>query len=403
MPASNSANAGVVRDFATRAVHMTSRAPSVREAPASPPLWLSSDYLFESVDHYADVLEGRRAGYAYARFESPTADALDQAIAELEGAEMAFSMSSGMSAMATVLLSFVRPRTHFVVHRRIYNTTLTFAQTVLPCLGADVTFVEAESEAVAEAIRPDTAAVVIDVMATPTTRISDLDGVADVCRARGVALVVDSTLATPFLVRPLAVDGVTLTVHSTSKYLSGHADVIGGCVAGSEAAIRSIKALARQIGTVQSPFDAWLTLRGLPTLPLRLARQCTTAARLARELEADARVLAVGFPGLAGHPQHERARRLFGGEHFGAIIALELPGGRAAAARFCDALRLVPVGSGFGSLLSEIRHPASTSHRFMSEPERLDLGIGQGLLRLSVGGEAFDDLAGDLAGALDAL
>lgn len=389
--------------FATRAIHAGEPDDAHGNVPVSAPIHLSADYLFDGVEHYADVLGGQRQGYAYARFGSPTHASLHQVMTSLEAAESAFSFSSGMAAIHTALAAMAKSGDHIVADYGVYNTTYSLAESFLPRHGIHVTFAEPEAAAIAEAIEPETRLVFIDSIATPSFRVADVAGIAEVCHARGIPLVVDNTIATPYLLRPLDFPGVQLVVNSTSKYIGGHSDLIGGCVAGPAELVGRIGELSRQLGTICGVFEAWLTLRGVQTLALRMARQCTTALALAGLLNDRAEVSAVGYAGLPGHRDHERATRLFRGAGFGAMLSFSLAGGYDDVVRFCHGLRLARVGSGFGGVRTEVRHPATTSHRFMTEQQRLRRGIDPGLIRVSVGAEDATDLLGDFSGALDLL
>jgi len=385
--------------FSTRAIH-DARVPEFAEEPAALPLWLASDYLFEGVEHYADVLNERRDGFAYARYESPTHAAYHAALASLEGAEAAFSFASGMAAVLTTLTSLASAGDHVVAQRGVYNTTRTLIESFLPRFGVTSTLVGTEAEDVAGALRPETVAVVVDSIATPTFRVSDVEGIAALCHERGVRLVVDNTIATPYLLRPLEIPGVTLVLHSASKYIGGHSDLIGGAVAGPRELVEPIHRLTIQQGTISGVFDAWLAARGLQTLALRVERQCENALVLARALVQQPEVARVGYSGLPDHPDHARARTLFGGR-FGAMLSIDLVGGFDAVCSLCRLLRLARVGSGFGGVRSEVRHPASTGHRHMTPAQREEIGIGDDMLRISVGAEDADDLVTDFVQALE--
>lgn len=387
--------------FATRAIHEGDWSGTIAEEPVSPPIWLTADYLYEGLDHYADVINDRRPGYVYGRYGNPTHVALNRLLASLEGAEAAWSFASGMAAIHTALTALVRTGEHIVAQRTIYGGTYSLLSHVFPGYGIRTTFVGPEAGEVAEAIEPATRAVLVETLANPTFRVADVDGIAAVCAERGVPLVVDNTIATPWLLRPLEREGVTLVVHSTTKYLNGHSDVIGGSVAGGREQIERIRTLSLDQGTTAAAFEAWLTLRGAQTLPLRIERQCATAQALAQAVAGHPNVTAVGYSGLPGHPDHERAAALFDGAGFGAMLSLEVEGGYEAAARVGDALRVARVGSSFGSLHSQVCHPASTSHRQLSAEERAAAGIGDGLLRVAVGGEDREDLIPDVLQALD--
>lgn len=388
--------------FTTRAIHEGDLpAGGVAEQPVSPPIWLTSDYLYEGLEHYADVINERRPGYVYGRYGNPTHVGLHRVLASLDGGEAAWSFASGMAAIHTVLTSLVRNGDHVVAQRTIYGGTFSLLSKVLPGYGVDVSFVAPEAEEVEAALRPNTKAVLVETLANPTFRVSDVAGIGRVCAERGVILVVDNTIPTPFLLRPLQLAGVSLVVHSTTKYIGGHSDLIGGAVTGPRELVEPIRHLAIEQGTTAGAFESWLALRGVQTLALRLERQCSNAQALADALSGHAKVAEVGYAGLPGHPDHRRAAELFEGPRFGAMLSLSLQGGYEAALRACDALRVARVGSSFGSLHSQVCHPATTSHRQLSVEERAAAGIGDGLIRVAVGGEDPQDLVGDFLDALE--
>jgi cystathionine beta-lyase/cystathionine gamma-synthase len=374
---------------------------AIAELPVSPPIWLTSDYLYEGTEHYADVINERRPGYVYGRYGNPTHIALHRVLASLENAEAAWSFGSGMAAIHTALTSLLKSGDHLVAQRAMYGGTFALLRGVLPGYGIEVTLVEPEGEAVASATRPNTRAVLIETLANPTFRVSDVEGIGRVCADRGVALVVDNTVATPYLFRPLEVDGVTLVVNSTTKYLGGHSDLIGGSVAGSREVIERVRRLALQQGTTGGAFEAWLTLRGVQTLALRMVRQCSSAMRVAELLAGHEKVTDVGYSGLPMHVDHGRASGLFDGGMFGAMLSFSLRDRYEAVVRACDSLRVARVGSSFGSMHSQVCHPATTTHRQLSPAEREEAGVGDGLVRVAVGGEDAEDLLSDFAQALE--
>jgi cystathionine beta-lyase/cystathionine gamma-synthase len=385
--------------FSTRAIHAADLPPPI-EQPVSPPIWLTSDYLYESLDHYADVINERRPGYVYGRYGNPTHVALHGVLAALEGAEAAWSFASGMAAIHTTLTSLVQAGGHVVAQRTLYGGTFALLTSVLPRHGIECTLVEPEAAAVADALTDSTRAVFVETLANPTFRVSDVGGIARVCADAGVPLVVDNTVASPYLFRPLDLPGVTLAMHATSKYIGGHSDLIGGAVAGARDVIDPIHHAAVEQGTTAGAFEAWLALRGVQTLALRMAHQSASALRLAGILDGHAKVSQVGYSGLEAHPDHERARDLFETSGFGAMLSFSLED-YDAASRFADSLRIIRVGSSFGGMRSEICHPATTSHRQLSPDDRAAAGIDDGMLRLAVGGEDPDDLAEDVSRALE--
>jgi cystathionine beta-lyase/cystathionine gamma-synthase len=374
---------------------------AIAEQPVSPPIWLTSDYLYEGTEHYADVINERRPGYVYGRYGNPTHTALHRVLASLESAEAAWSFGSGMAAIHTALTSLLRSGDHLVAQRTIYGGTFALLTGVFQDYGIETTFAEPMAEDVASAIRPNTRAVLIETLANPTFRVSDIGGIGGICAERDVPLVVDNTVATPYLFRPLEVDGITLSVSSTTKYLGGHSDLIGGAVAGSKDDIDRVRRLALEQGTTGGAFEAWLTLRGVQTLALRMTRQCANAMRVAELLAGHEKVADVGYSGLPSHVDHGRASALFDGGMFGAMLSFGLRGGYEAVVRVCDSLRVARVGSSFGSMHSQVCHPATTTHRQLSPAEREEAGVGDGLVRVAVGGEDAEDLLSDFAQSLE--
>jgi methionine-gamma-lyase len=388
------------RGFATRAIH-AGEVPREAERPVAPPIWLTAHYGYDSLEHYGDVINERRPGYVYGRYGSPTHTALHDVLASLDGAEAAWSFASGMAAMHTALSTLVETGGHVVSQKTVYGGTFALLASIFPRYGIEATFVDPEPDAVAGAIRDDTAFVGIEPLANPTFRVTDVRRIAGVCAERGVPLVVDNSVASPYLLRPLTIPGVTLVVHSTSKYIAGHADVIGGSVAGSRELVDRIRHMAIEQGTTSGAFDAWLVLRGVQTLSLRMERQCANAMSLARSLEGHPKVSGVGYCGLSGHPDHDLASELFEHGLYGATLSFSLRDGYDAASRWATSLRVAVVGSSFGGLWTEVTHPGSTSHRQLSPEEREAAGIGDGLIRVAVGAEDPGDVVDDFAQALE--
>jgi cystathionine beta-lyase/cystathionine gamma-synthase len=387
----------------TRAIHDGTVGPGIAEEPVGQPIWLTADYLYDSLEHYADVINDRRPGYVYGRTGNPTHTALHRVLASLEGAEAAMSFASGMGALHSTLTALVETGGHVVAQRTVYGGTFHLLDGILPGYGITTTLVDANPSAVREAITPRTGAVLVETIANPTFRVTDLRGVGEVCAGAGVPLVVDNTVATPYLVRPLAIAGVTVVMHSTSKYIGGHSDLIGGSIAASADTVERIAGMRLDQGTNSGTFDAWLALRGVQTLALRLERQCSNAEHLASWLDQHPKVAEVGYAGLPAHPDHEVAAALFDGPRFGAMLSVTLEGGYDAASLACKSLRVARVGSSFGGLHTEVCHPGTTSHRQMSEEALAAAGIGPGLLRVSVGAEDAGDLIGDFGRALESV
>ncbi len=387
------------RGFSTRAIHDADLPREIGEQPLAPPIYLTADYLYEGLEHYADVINERRPGYVYGRYGGPTHVALHKVLASLDDAEAAWSFASGMAALHTALTMLARAGQHLVVNRTVYGGTYALLTSVFPGYGIEVTFAEPEADEIGAAIRDNTAAVLVETLANPTFRVADVEGIAALCAERNVPLVVDNTVASPYLLRPLRFPGVSLVMHSTSKYIGGHSDLIGGSVAGPRSLVDGLRHLSMEQGTTAGAFDAWLALRGVQTLGLRMARQCANALELATFLAAHDRVERVHYSGLPNHPDHDRAGELFR-DGYGAMLAFEAAGGYEGGVAICDALRVARVGSSFGGVRSEVTHPASTSHRQFPPEERRAAGIGDALIRVSVGAEDMGDLIADFDQAL---
>lgn len=383
--------------FDTKASHGSDRLAPPREQPLSAPIWQVGDYAYETAAHYADVISERQQGMVYGRYGNPTLVALAALIADLEGADAGWIFASGMGAVHATMMHVAHSGDHIIAARALYGGTYGLFTVGAPAAGIQVTFADAtDGAAVEEAMTKQTRAVIVEAVANPTFEIADLDGIAVSCHRAGVPLVVDNTVATPALLNPLAL-GADLVVHSTSKYIGGHHDLMGGAVAGSRERVDDIRHLAIRYGTTASALESWLALRGVATLGLRMERHCSNAMTIAEALERSGRVEKVIYPGLASHPQHDRARKLM--KDFGGMIALDL-GSQERAWKFMDSLRIARVGSSFGGVRSEVTHPATTSHRQFSERDRAAAGITDGLVRVSVGIEDVSDLLEDFEKAL---
>jgi len=347
------------------------------------------------------VWEGREAGYVYGRFGTPNHTMLEETLASLEGGEAGLVLSSGMGALSAFLLGGLRSGDHLVAGRDLYGATTALLREQAPRWGISVTFADPTDAAAVEAAVTDrTRAVVVEAVSNPLLRLADLPGLAAVARRRGIALLVDSTFTSPALLRPLE-HGATVVHHSATKYLSGHGDVTAGVLVGSRALVDSARAQAVRVGLNLGPFDAWLTLRGVRTLAVRMERHSANALELARFLAGRSEVARVHYPGLPDHPQHPLALRLLP-DGFGGMLSFELVGGAPAVERMFTKLTedgkaagrepLIAFAPSFGDVTTTWTYPARTSHRAVSDDERAKLGIGTGLVRLSVGIEAVEDL-----------
>ncbi len=377
--------------------HAGEHAPGIPSGikPHAPPIYQSSGFEYPS--HAEAEAAGRGEVYIYSRDANPTEDRLAHAIAELEMTEDACIFSSGMGAISAALMAYAGAGGHVVASEGLYGVSHALVTEHLPRFGATCSIVAATAEAIDDAIKPETKVVLVESITNPLLRVCDLDAIAAVCRARAVPLVVDATFATPLLQRPIE-RGAILSVHSATKYISGHGDLLLGVVSGPKSEIGKVRKLRKLTGGNADPFAAWLALRGLRTLALRVERQVANALAVAHALEHMSNVERVHYPSLPSHVDHEIAARVLDGG--GAMVSFEVAGGLAGARRVYDRLRLVARAASLGDVTSLMTHPATFSHNRLSDVERRRFGIVDGLLRLSVGIEDAADLVDDLRQAL---
>ena len=387
--------------FATRAIHAGYDAKA-NDGALVPPLHLSSTFVFETAEAGAEIFAGEREGYFYSRIANPTVDLLERRMAALEGAEAAVATASGMGAITAVFWSFLKPGDEIIVDQTLYGCTFAFMRHGLSRFGVRVTHVDLTDPANLEArISDATKIVFFETPANPNMRLVDIAAVSAIARDHGARTVVDNTYATPVLTQPITL-GADIVVHSATKYLGGHGDLVGGIALGTGADMQQVRLVGVKdmTGAVMAPFNAMLVLRGLKTLKLRMAEHCRSAAAIAAALNDHPAVAAVHYPGLARFAQHDLARRQMPG--FGGMIAFELKGGYAAGVAMMNRLTLVQRAVSLGDAESLIQHPASMTHSTYTAEERRAHGIADGLVRLSVGLEEADEIAADLTQALDA-
>jgi cystathionine beta-lyase/cystathionine gamma-synthase len=369
--------------------------------PVSVPIYQTSVFAFDDAAACARALDEPGAGFAYSRYANPTTQALERAVADLEGGVAGLATSSGMGAINAVLLASLRPGDHVIAQRCLYGGTFAVFGRLAARYGIDVSYVSGRDAAeVTAALRPGTRLLFLETIANPTLAVSDLPALIAAGHEAGLTCVVDNTFATPMLCRPIE-HGADIVVHSATKYLGGHDDVVlGVAVSASEQAHRPLWKHTVDLGVSADPFAAWLTLRGLKTLALRMERHCANAAHLAQLLATHPGVYRVHWPGLPGHPDHDVARRLLTG--FGGMVAFDLAG-REAGLAFVTGLRLAALAPSLGGTETVVLHPASTSHRQMDAASLRAAGIGEGSIRVSVGLEHPDDLWADFEQALSRL
>jgi methionine-gamma-lyase len=384
----------------TRAIHAA--APELNGSrPVSVPIYQTSTFAFADPDACAEALDDPRAGFAYSRYRNPTTSALEDTVADLEGGAAAIATSSGMGAINAVLLSLLRPGDHVIAQRCLYGGTFSVFAGLAGRYGIDVSYIAGRDPAeLAASLRPESRLLFLETIANPTVAVSDQPALLAAGRAAGLTCVVDNTFATPVLCRPIE-HGADIVVHSATKYLGGHDDItLGLVVCARQEEHRALWKSSVDLGVAADPFAAWLTIRGLKTLSLRMARHCENAAFLAGRLSAHPGVAAVLWPGLASHPDHAVASRLLSG--YGGMVAFDLAGGREAGLRFITAVRLAAMAPSLGGVETLVLHPASTSHRQMDAAGLSAAGIGEGSIRVSVGLEHPEDLWADFEQALAA-
>lgn len=383
--------------FATRVIH-AGQSPDPSTGAIMPPIYATSTFVQQS--------PGVHKGLDYGRSHNPTRWALERCVADLEGGAQAFAFASGLAAIATVL-EIADAGSHIIAGDDMYGGSYRLFERVRKrSAGHRFAYIDMTNpENLLAAIRPETRMVWVETPTNPMLKIADLQAIGKICRERGIIAVADNTFASPCLQRPLE-QGFDIVVHSTTKYLNGHSDVIGGiAIVGGEAHQapwrEQLGFLQNSVGAIAGPFDSFLTLRGVKTLALRIERHCANGLDLARWLEAQPQVTRVYYPGLASHPQHELAKRQMSG--FGGIISVELKTDMAGSRRFLEACHLFSLAESLGGIESLIEHPALMTHATIPVEQRTKLGIGDSLIRLSVGVENVEDLRADLQRALAAI
>ena len=385
--------------LSTTAVHVP--VPTeVRGRPVSVPIYQTSVFAFDDADAITDALNDPRGEYGYSRFGNPTVRALELAVAALEGADSAVATSSGMAAITAAISSNVVAGDHLVVQASIYGGTAGLLADLTRRWGIRITEVPGDDPAaLAAAIEPATRLLYLETISNPVTAVADIPGMAAVARRHGVLTLVDNTFASPMICRPL-LHGADIVVHSTTKYIGGHSDLTGGVIAFADPELFTRGwAYAIGVGMTPDPHAAWLTLRGLQTLPLRIREASANATELAARLVAHPTVHAVHHPSLPGHPQHALGKTLL--DRPGAMLSFDLAGGAPAAKQFTAAVRLIQLAASLGGVETLTMHPASSSHRAYTAEQLATAGISPGTVRLSTGVEDVDDLWADIAQALE--
>lgn len=391
--------------FATKQIHVGKlEIPGI--APLATPIFQTSTFEFSSTDQGARRFAGEEQGYIYTRLGNPNTTKISQKLAALENAEAGMAMASGMGAVTTVLWTALKAGDHLLADDALYGCTFSFFTHGLTRYGVDVTLVDFEDlDAVRAAIRPNTAAVYFETPTNPNLKLIDIEAIASIAHGANpqIKVIVDNTFATPYLQRPIEL-GADVVIHSATKYLNGHGDVIAGMAAGSAEFINecSMFGLKDMTGAVLGPFEAFLIDRGLKTLDIRVQKHCDNAMKVARFLEGHPLVKRVIYPGLESHPRHEIAKKQMR-NGFGGIVTFELNASREKSAEFVNSLKLCTIAVSLGDAETLIEHPATMTHSTYT-PEALEqAGIGESMLRLSVGLEDADDIIADISTCLDML
>jgi len=364
-------------------------------------LYLTSSFVFKSAAQAAERFAERERGPIYSRFTNPTVSVFEQRLAALEGAECCVATASGMSAILAMAMGLLKAGDHVIVSQSVFGATVQLFSNILKRFGLDTTFVSATDVAAwQKAVKPNTRLLFLETPSNPLTEISDISALAAVARKAGALLAVDNCFCTPVLQKPLEL-GADIVIHSATKYLDGQGRVLGGAVLGKTSVIREgVFGFLRTAGPTLSPFNAWVILKGLETLRIRMEAQSASALELARWIEQQPRIERVFYPGLPSHPQHALAMKQQ--KSGGGIVSFVVKGGRDAAWKVVDNTRLISITANLGDTKTTITHPATTTHGRVSPEARAAAGIGDGLLRVAVGLEALDDIKADLARGMNA-
>jgi cystathionine gamma-synthase/methionine-gamma-lyase len=387
----------------SKAIHVGDRKKAGPFVPVTTPVYTATSFTYDAMETLDRVLGREEPGFSYARYDSPTAAAVEEVITDLENGAGTLTCSSGMAAVYTAVnTALVDRRRNVIAAIGLYGATVGMLTNLLEPAGVHVRFVDvcnldALKAAVAEE-KPG--AIVIESISNPLLRVAEIDKVAEIAREAGAALIVDNTFATPLLLRPIEL-GANFVVHSLTKYLAGHGDVMGGSVTADAAHLDHLRAYGRLVGPLLGPFECYLTMRGIKTFPLRMERHCSNACHVASWLAAHPGVEKVNFPADPSHPDAAAIRRQFPPNLFGAMISFEIKGARKPEVfRFMDALKMVVRGTSLGDVHTMTLYPAISSHRDIAPKQRERIGIRENLVRLSIGIEAVEDIIADIEQAL---
>ncbi len=384
------------REFSTRAIRAGINRTNEHEH--SEAIFPTSSFVFDSAQHAADVFSGKTDGNLYSRFTNPTVKTFEQRLASLEGADRCVATASGMAAILTTCMSLLNAGEHIIVSRNVFGSIIVLFEQHLARFGLEVDFADlTDIKSWQSAIRPNTKMLFLESPSNPLAQIGDIRALADLAHNNDSLLVVDNVFCTPALQTPLAL-GADVVVHSATKYLDGQGRGVGGAVLGSFELMDKVFNFIRAAGPSMSPFNAWIFLKGLETLNLRMQAHCANALELANWLEQQHLVQAVYYPGLVSHPQHELARKQQSG--FGGILSFEVKGGKQTAWKLMDNAKLASITANVGDTKTILTHPASTTHARLTLKQKQQAKISDGLIRVSVGLEDIEDIKRDFAQSL---
>jgi methionine-gamma-lyase len=385
--------------FTTKTIHAGQKPCPVTGSHVSP-IYQTTTYVLKNIEEAIRLNQNQELGFTYTRFGSPTAAELENKMALLEKGEAALSVGSGMAAISVALLNALKAGDHLIAGDVIYGCTFALIKKVLTNYGVEVSLVDTTNlEDVEKAIKPNTKAIYVETPANPLLKITDIKGAAEIAHKIGAKLIVDSTFASPYLQNPLEL-GADVVVHSATKYLSGHGNVVAGIIVSDKGFIRRARMPYLQcFGAVISPFDAWLLMQGMKTLGVRMQRHCENGQKVAEFLEKHPQVEKVYYPGLPSHPNHELAKKQM--RAFGGMMSFDVKGGFEAGKTLMNSVQLISLATSLGTVDSLIQHSPSMSHFDMSKEERMRVGIKDGQVRLSVGIEDVEDIIADLDQALN--
>ncbi|MBD8070894.1 methionine gamma-lyase [Bacillus sp. PS06] len=385
--------------FETKAIH-AGYEPKNHQDSLTSPIYQTSTFTFSTLEQGAKRFAGDEDGYIYSRLSNPTVSGLEERLAQLEEGEAALAFGSGMAAVSAALIGLTKANDHILCSRGIYGCTFGLLQMMKDKYHIDHHFSDlASEEEILQGIQANTKIIYIETPINPTMKVIDLAQIVRVAKRKEIMVIVDNTFSTPYLQKPITL-GCDLVIHSATKYIGGHGDVVAGILVGQQKVITNLKkTVQKDVGGIISPFDAWLLLRGIKTLAVRMDRHCENAKKLVTKLKSHPKIRAVYYPGDKDHPDYEIMKKQM--KKGGALLSFEIEGTYEDAAKVVNKLKLIPIAVSLGDAETLIQHPASMTHAVIPEDVRQEMGISNELLRLSVGLEAWEDLWEDLKQALD--